>query len=244
MNNRDTVLCWIQAVASACDISLPTSPDLQKKRKIDAENCQQLTSPPSSIIMASTPQNKRQKTTNVFTGSFDIDLTPRAAPGTLPSPDRVSASSGSRASSVYSNQDSLKIQWMNLGLDEQGIVKRQLEVDQLPQRASELVNTFEDISRGLDILPFDQRDILGVGNAHTWRYSFKPSSEEDCLPGHIPLPSEIASVCAHAKECHNMGYDEFGWNMEVHHRLLQSVLRHQESHNKLPFNFLSWYVPL
>ncbi|KAK7409280.1 hypothetical protein QQX98_008520 [Neonectria punicea] len=50
----------------------------------------------------------------------------------------------------------------------------------------------------------------------------------DTLPGRIPSWAELDTVCQRAMECFNADHEEVSWNMEVHHRLLESIFRTSE----------------
>lgn len=106
---------------------------------------------------------------------------------------------------------------------------RQFRAGTAPDQMSELLHTMREVLHGHDILPYGRRDeILKYcidGDVREWRYSFQPEGEQDVLPGRIPAVEEAGLVLQLAEKCHDLGYDEAGWNVEVHHRILQSIFR-------------------
>ncbi|EWY79577.1 hypothetical protein FOYG_17271 [Fusarium oxysporum NRRL 32931] len=230
MIDRKSITQWLEELpdSNTWDISIlpPPPPSTTKKRKAESQypGLQLTSPPPSQSDMDVTPTRKRQRVTNRL---IDIDLTPRPQDGST----RSSAQSQSQSSRSTRSSRSLspKKQMMGLSLDDNGLECRQLEIDTAPEEMSQLLRAMREVANGHDILPYDRRDeILEstlVSDGKEWRYSFRPSGEEDSLPGQIPTIEQVGVIRDMAKECQNSDHEEAGWNVEVHHRILQSIFR-------------------
>lgn len=135
---------------------------------------------------------------------------------------------------------------MSLRLKDQGLEVRQFRADTASPEMSKLLHTMREVLHGHDILPYDRRDAILNSPycvddvVREWRYSFQPEGENDDLPGRIPTVEEAGLILQLAEECHDLSYDEAGWNVEVHHRILESVFREPGSRKGKDglFNFL------
>lgn len=138
---------------------------------------------------------------------------------------------------------------MGLRVDDRGLEFRQLNIEAGPGVAETLLEILAEIGRGHDILPHEWRErILGDRSpndreSRLWRYSFKPAGVPDELPGRIPLLEEIELLAALAKECYERGYDEPGWNSEVHQEMLKAIFREPGKMKSGLFNFTNWLAP-
>ncbi|KAL9562718.1 hypothetical protein ACKAV7_013282 [Fusarium commune] len=199
-----------------------------------------LPSPPTSDSMEGTTPKRRRL--------IDPDRTPRAA--NLPPPSSNGSSASWSESGEGSRSSSPKKQMLRLRLEERGLECRQLNVDTAPPVISSLLvsrqdlNTIEEIVSRIEILPADKKSailespLVREQNTRLWRFAFKEEGE-DTLPGRVPLPEEIAQICDFARHCHDTNHEEAAWNMEVHHRLLQAILREPNAPKAAPLNFTS-----
>ncbi|KAF5643522.1 uncharacterized protein FTJAE_3322 [Fusarium tjaetaba] len=112
-----------------------------------------------------------------------------------------------------------------------------------PPVISNLLDTIQEIGSRIEILPADKKSaildspFLKEQNARLWRFAFKEG--DDTLPGRVPLPEEIVQICNYARHCHDTNHEEAAWNMEVHHRLLQAILREPDASTAASLNFTS-----
>ncbi|EWZ32802.1 hypothetical protein FOZG_14319 [Fusarium oxysporum Fo47] len=220
-----------QRVASWLD-SLPNeylpSETLSKTSKRKAA----LPSPPTSDSMEGTTPKRRRL--------IDPDRTPRAA--NLPPPSSTGSSASRSESGEGSRSSSPKKQMLRLRLEERGLECRQLNVDTAPPVISCLLDTIEEIVSRIEILPADKKSaildspLVRGQNTRLWRFAFKEEGE-DTLPGRVPLSEEISQICDFARHCHDTNHEEAAWNMEVHHRLLQAILREPNTPIATPLNF-------
>ncbi|GKU07667.1 hypothetical protein FLAG1_09732 [Fusarium langsethiae] len=220
-----------QRIASWLD-SLPEeylpSETLSKTSKRKAA----LPSPPTSDSMEGTTPKRRRL--------VDPDRTPRAA--NLPPPSSTGSSASRSESGDGSRSSSPKKQMLRLRLEERGLECRQLNVDTAPPVISCLLDAMEEIVSRIEILPADKKSailespLVREQNTRLWRFAFKEEGQ-DTLPGRVPLPEEIAQVCDFARHCHDTNHEEAAWNMEVHHRLLQAILREPNAPMATPLNF-------
>ncbi|CAG9950432.1 unnamed protein product [Clonostachys rosea f. rosea IK726] len=133
---------------------------------------------------------------------------------------------------------------MGLNLDIGGLECKQLDNDHPPLAAASLVQELLEIDMGIDILPHEKKSELiqilqeqGL-NTKPWRSAFKDEGV-DTLPGRVPSWEELNTVRERAMECFNSDHEEFSWNMEVHHRLLESIFRGLGEASAQPFDFMS-----
>ncbi|KAH7240346.1 uncharacterized protein BKA55DRAFT_519745 [Fusarium redolens] len=220
-----------QRIASWLD-SLPyeylPSDTLSKTSKRKAA----LPSPPTSDSMeATTPKRRRL---------VDPDRTPRAT--NLPPPSSTGSSASWSESGEGSRSSSPKKQMLRLRLEERGLECRQLNIDTAPPVISSLLDTIQEIGSRIEILPADKKSailespLVREQNTRLWRFAFKEEGQ-DTSPGRVPLPEEISQICDFARHCHDTNHEEAAWNMEVHHRLLQAILREPNAPTAAPLNF-------
>ncbi|KAG9496291.1 hypothetical protein J7337_012877 [Fusarium musae] len=208
----------------------PPSEALSKTPKRKAA----LPSPPTSDSMEGTTPKRRRL--------IDPDRTPRAA--NLPPPSSTGSSASWSESGEGSRSSSPKKQMLKLRLEERGLECRQLNVDTAPPVISSLLDTIQEIGSRIEILPADKKSailespFLREQNARLWRFAFKEEGD-DTLPGRVPLPEEIVQICNYARHCHDTNHEEAAWNMEVHHRLLEAILREPDASTAAPLNFTS-----
>ncbi|KAH6867792.1 hypothetical protein B0T10DRAFT_534094 [Thelonectria olida] len=138
----------------------------------------------------------------------------------------------------------LKNQLFSLPLDEAGVELRQLKLDAPPNAEAELLlSILRDIGNGLEFLPENRRDeildspMVKGTNFRSWRFAFTSASTFDSLPGRIPSPEEATSVCRWASRCQESEHEERGWDQEVHHRLLEAILRDPRKNTEAPIDF-------
>ncbi|KAF4992333.1 hypothetical protein FDECE_13748 [Fusarium decemcellulare] len=222
---------------------LETIPDVCEPPKLDPrpgkrKAAQQEPSPPasdknSSTMRRQTPTKKRRLD--------DPNRTPRAVDFPPPA-SSASSVSWSESSDGASRSTSPKKQMLGLRLEERGLECRQLNVDTAPAVVADLLSAIREIGSGIEILPDSQRDtilnspLVKGQNTRLWRFAFKEAAE-DTLPGRIPPPNEISLICDLARQCHDKNHEEASWNMEVHHRLLEGILREPGTCKGKPFNF-------
>ncbi|KAF5665551.1 hypothetical protein FDENT_12570 [Fusarium denticulatum] len=193
-----------------------------------------LPSPPTSESMEGTTPKRRRL--------IDPDRTPRAA--NLPPPSSTGSSASWSESGEGSRSTSPKKQMLRLRLEERGLECRQLNVDTAPPVIASLLDTIQEIGSRIEILPARMKSailespFLGGQNARLWRFAFKEEGD-DTLPGRVPLPEEIVQICNYARRCHDTNHEEAAWNMEVHHRLLQAILREPDASAAASLNFTS-----
>ncbi|KLO91936.1 uncharacterized protein LW93_14832 [Fusarium fujikuroi] len=192
-----------------------------------------LPSPPTSDSMEGTTPKRRRL--------VDPDRTPRAA--NLPPTSSTGSSASWSESGEGSRSSSPKKQMLRLRLEERGLECRQLNVDTAPPVISSLLDTIQEIGSRIEILPADKKSAILESpfvreqNTRLWRFAFKEG--DDTLPGRVPLPEEIAQICNFARHCHDTNHEEAAWNMEVHHRLLQAILRQPDASTAESINFTS-----
>ncbi|KAF4343540.1 hypothetical protein FBEOM_2449 [Fusarium beomiforme] len=173
---------------------------------------------------------------------IDPDRTPRAPNLPPPSSTASSASWSESGDGAGSRSSSPKKQMLGLRLEERGLECRQLNIDTAPPVVSSLLDTIREIGSGIEILPADKKSaildspLVRGQNTRLWRFAFKEEGE-DALPGRVPLPEEISLICDLARQCHDTSHEEVAWNVEVHHRLLQAILREPNTTKGAPFNF-------
>ncbi|KAF5022185.1 hypothetical protein F66182_5772 [Fusarium sp. NRRL 66182] len=199
---------------------LDSIPDLYasaSKRK----TAQQEPSPPALAMEGDTPKKRRL---------IDPDRTPRAT-NLPPLSSGASSISLFESSGGASRSSSPKKQMLGLRLDDKGLEFRQLNMDTAPPVVAGLLDKIREIGSGIEILPGAQRDAILQNprvrgqSTRLWRFAFNEDRVEDALPGRVPLPEEVSLVCEHARHCHDGSHEEASWNVEVHHRLLQAILR-------------------
>lgn len=132
---------------------------------------------------------------------------------------------------------------MSLRLDDGGLVRRQLNVDEPPSIAADMVGAFSEIDKGIGILPEDwkpeiMRILTEQGlNARLWGSAFRLCRDPDSLPGRIPSWDEVARVRDFATLCFDNNQEETSWNVEVHHRLLEYIFRGPTACQGYPIDF-------
>ncbi|KAF4499875.1 hypothetical protein FAGAP_3875 [Fusarium agapanthi] len=221
------VVSWL---ASLPDEYLPS----ETLSKVSKRSKAALPSPPTSDSMEGTTPKRRRL--------IDQDRTPRAA--NLPPPSSTSSSASWSESGKGSRSSSPKKQMLRLRLEERGLECRQLNVDIAPPVISSLLDTIQEIGSRIEILPADKKSailespLVREQNTRLWRFAFKEEGD-DTLPGRVPRPEEIAQICDFARHCHDTNHEEAAWNMEVHHRLLQAILREPDASTAAPLNFTS-----
>ncbi|KAH7124482.1 hypothetical protein EDB81DRAFT_206803 [Dactylonectria macrodidyma] len=241
MVQLQTVAHWLNGLPDFSTTTSLPSPSQTNKRKAgpQAHQLQSMSPPQSEPDMDTTPTRKRPRMTGQ---DMDPDLTPRPQDGNT---QGSAHSQSSRSTSTRSSRSlSPKKQLMSLRLKDRGLEVRQFRAGSVPEQMSELLHKMREVLHGHDILPYDRRnEILNNsyvldGDVREWRYSFQPEGEQDTLPGRIPTIEEAGLILQLAEECHDLSYDEAGWNVEVHHRILQSVFRGRGSPKGDMFNFL------
>lgn len=217
-------------------IESPRSPNCQDVLRLNyRDSQQQQLSPPFSQTVSDmdvTPTKKRRRRVD-HNNSTELDLTPRAGGAT----SIVTTSTSTSQSSRSSRSASPRKQIQNLSLDHTGLEICSLDVNSPPSPAAVgLLETLDEIGRGLNILPEQERHSVLQGmtsqEAARWRYSFRSiEQQQQCasLPGWLPFPKLITKVCRRAKNCVDTGQEEAAWNAEVHFRLLESIFRDPET---------------
>ncbi|KAF4965709.1 hypothetical protein FSARC_6492 [Fusarium sarcochroum] len=234
MLNTQRVRSWLDSIPDVCDNPQNTNSNaLAPKRKA----AQQEPSPPasdSSAMEGNTPKRRRL---------VDPNRTPRAGEFPPPASSAGSSISWTESNDGASRSNSPKKQMLGLRLEERGLDCRQLNIDTAPSVVAGLLDTIREIGSGIEILPEAMKNVIMESpqvrdqNTRLWRFAFKEAGQPDSLPGRVPLPQEISLVCDLARDCHDKSHEEFSWNVEVHHRLLQAILREPDSGKGTPFNF-------
>ncbi|KAH7462212.1 hypothetical protein FOMA001_g18723 [Fusarium oxysporum f. sp. matthiolae] len=201
-------------------------------------------SPESDDMDSSTPE--KRKTDNVTEDDCfdDSNITPRApilplrnvtspVPSISPSKRSVTSSqaSSSRASSSRQKLSDLQI-------EDEGIQIRHLESPldpQLPEPIKDALVVLIYLQRGQHVFSptLDKNAVAGITEAYLLDEAtvFCPSQNS----GSHLSPSEADHVLTHAKTCFKENEDESVWNVEVHQRLLEKVLRRSGSNRLLDF---------
>ncbi|KAM0425799.1 hypothetical protein ACHAPT_009050 [Fusarium lateritium] len=173
----------------------------------------------------------------------DVNRIPRAS-------DMTSVSSSSLAPSEHSNVPSgsssprKQIMSLRLRLDDGGLECRQVNSDEPPPIAADLVQEFAEIHMGIGILPSEMKSTITDHlqqenrNLRLWRLAFQDGGA-DTLPGAVPAWDDLATVRERARDCFNEGREEASWNMEVHHRLLEKVFRGPAAAPGHPLDFMA-----
>ncbi|KAF4448081.1 hypothetical protein F53441_8473 [Fusarium austroafricanum] len=209
----------------------------EKPSKTPKRKAQQEPSPPasdSSAMEGTTPKRRRL---------LDLDRTPRATDLPPPASTAGSSASWSESGDGASRSNSPKKQMLGLRLEERGLECRQLNIDTAPPAVSHLLDTIREIGNGIEILSEDMKTIILESplvrgqNTRLWRFAFKEEGVADSLPGRLPLPDEISLIYDLARHCHDTSHEEVAWNMEVHYRLLQAILREPNTSTGTAFNF-------
>ncbi|KAJ4264307.1 hypothetical protein NW762_005503 [Fusarium torreyae] len=231
MLDTQRVRFWLDSIPDVCEN--PQDTNSKTKRKA----AQQEPSPPasdSSAMEGNTPKRRRL---------IDPNRTPRAVDLPPPASSTGSSISWSEHSEGASRSNSPKKQMLGLRLEERGLDCRQLNIDTAPSVVAGLLDTIREIGSGIEILPEAKKSAIMESpqvrdqNTRLWRFAFKEAGALDSLPGRVPLPKEISLICDLARECHDKSHEEASWNMEVHHRLLEAILREPNTTNGTPFNF-------
>jgi hypothetical protein len=224
--------------------SPPPEPLERKRRHGQQAGAQaniQLSSPPLSSASTtmdadSTPISKRPRLASPATDLSDPTPRPRTQTANpvmrsanLSQSSRSYSTTSRSRSEASSRSLSPKKQLMKLAAS--GLDIRPLDIDTAPEAATELLFRLQNVHDGTAILPVSLRDeVLSASDpARGWRYSFKTTEEPDTLPGRIPSKQEASHIHKSAINCQAIGQDELGWNMEVHHPILESVFREQQS---------------
>ncbi|EXK79016.1 hypothetical protein FOQG_16333 [Fusarium oxysporum f. sp. raphani 54005] len=172
------------------------------------------------------------------------NITPRApilplrnvtspVPSISPSKRSVTSSqaSSSRASSSRQKLSDLQI-------EDEGIQIRHLESPldpQLPEPIKDALVVLIYLQRGQHVFSptLDKNAVAGITEAYLLDEAtvFSPSQNS----GSPLSPSEADHVLTHAKTCFKENEDESVWNVEVHQRLLEKVLRRSGSNRLLDF---------
>ncbi|KPM35264.1 hypothetical protein AK830_g11308 [Neonectria ditissima] len=209
-------------------------------RRVKRKAERQQPSPPESDEMEHhTPKKRRMA---------DPNRTPRATIN-VPSSSASSASAASLPASdhsdAHSRSSSPKKQMMSLRLDNGGLVCRQLNTDDPPLVAADMVAAFSEIDNSIRILPENRKpEIMRILteqqlNARLWGSAFTLSGDLDSLPGRVPSWDEVARVRDFAIQCYDNRHEEASWNVEVHHRLLESIFRGPTSCQGHPVDFMT-----
>ncbi|KAM0200510.1 hypothetical protein ACHAPA_010710 [Fusarium lateritium] len=237
MLNTQRINSWLDSIPDIYDSNSAQTPNNKSRHKRKA--AQQEPSPPasdqdSSAMDGTTPKRRRL---------VDPNRTPRAVDFPPPASSTGSSMSWSESGDGASRSNSPKKQMLGLRLEERGLECRQLNIDTAPSVVAGLLDTIREIGSGIEILPYTQKSTILESaqvrsqNTRLWRFAFKEEGVSDSLPGRIPSPEEISLVCDLARHCHDTSHEEIAWNMEVHHRLLQSILREPSTSTGTPINF-------
>ncbi len=73
-----------------------------------------------------------------------------------------------------------------------------------------------------------------------YRYCFKPTDEQDHLPGRLPTVAEASKIVGNARECHTWKHEETSWICRVHTRLLGAVLEEPLGGHCDEFASMTW----
>ncbi|KAI1118683.1 hypothetical protein F5Y14DRAFT_223533 [Nemania sp. NC0429] len=227
MNNKESIISWIQGLPESTTSCRPTGPT---KRKLVHEE-QQLASPPASLEpghednMASTPKRRRLEGSD---NGSDLDDTPRAVVGDVPSLSDASSVISSRSGRSGGISSPTK----KLALLQRA---RELEIKALdiycfPKVAGsdDLLASMEQIRRGSNILPYHMKSTIDkiIGSealAMLWTTTFQSPEIVDNLPGCIPSFEEVDGIIKWAKLCQETECEEAAWNHDVHLALLRKV---------------------
>lgn len=240
MFDSEHLISWLDSIHDVCDSSRKLDHPVNKPKA----GRQQEPSPPASNKTSDILKHQTPKRHELA----DPNRTPRAADFPPAATSSAGSVSWSESSEGASRSSSPKKQMLGLRLEERGLDCRQLNIDTAPPAAADLLNVIREIGSGIEILPEAQKETILNSphvqgqNTRLWRFAFKETGQRDLLPARVPLPDEISLICDHARECHDKSHEEFSWNVEVHHRLLQAILREPGSRNGRPFNFSTWYA--
>ncbi|SPJ70989.1 uncharacterized protein FTOL_00717 [Fusarium torulosum] len=247
MLNTQRIKSWLESIPDIHDSNeyeYDPAQTLNNKTRHKRKATQQEPSPPASdqdsnVMDGTTPKRRRL---------VDPNRTPRAVDFPPPGSSTGSSMSWSESGDGASRSNSPKKQMLGLRLEERGLECRQLNIDTAPSVVAGLLDTIREIGSGIEILPYTQKSTILESsqvrsqNTRLWRFAFKEEGVSDSLPGRIPSPEEVSLVCDLARHCHDTSHEEIAWNMEVHHRLLQSILREPNTSTGTPFNFTTWYA--
>ncbi|KAI1125860.1 hypothetical protein F5Y10DRAFT_294244 [Nemania abortiva] len=221
MDNRESIISWIQGLSESCPARL-------KKRKLVHEE-QHLASPLGigDEKIASPPKRRRLEGSD---GSSDPYATPRAFEGSNipPLSDTVSTTSGKSAKSGASSPTK------TLALLQ---ISGELEIKSFniyffPELtgSGNLLESIAEIGRGINILPYCMKSTIEKkvadlgGSAKPWSTAFQSPEKVDNLPGRIPSFEEVHGVIEWAERCEIEECEEAAWNCDVHMALLRKVL--------------------
>ncbi|CAJ0542463.1 Ff.00g000910.m01.CDS01 [Fusarium sp. VM40] len=235
MLDTQRVRAWLDSTPDVYEPAQTPNNKTHHKRKA----AQQEPSPPASdqdsnAMDGTTPKRRRL---------VDLNRTPRAVDFPPPASSTGSSMSWSESGDGASRSNSPKKQMLGLRLEERGLECRQLNIDTAPSVVAGLLDTIREIGSGIEILPYAQKSTILESsqvrsqNTRLWKFAFKEEGVLDSLPGRIPSPEDVSLVCDLARHCHDTSHEEIAWNMEVHHRLLQSILREPNNSTGTPFNF-------
>ncbi|KAM0190308.1 hypothetical protein ACHAPI_009559 [Fusarium lateritium] len=239
MLNTQRIKSWLDSIPDIYDSNSDPAQTSNNKTRHKRKAAQQEPSPPASdqdsgAMDGTTPKRRRL---------VDPNRTPRAVDFPPPASSTGSSMSWSESGDGASRSNSPKKQMLGLRLEERGLECRQLNIDTAPSVVAGLLDTIREIGSGIEILPYTQKSTILESaqvrsqNTRLWRFAFKEEGISDSLPGRIPSPEEISLVCDLARHCHDTSHEEIAWNMEVHHRLLQSILREPSTSTGTPINF-------
>ncbi|KAI1147808.1 hypothetical protein F4825DRAFT_436193, partial [Nemania diffusa] len=223
MNNRESVISWIQGLPEY------TKSEFKKCKLLHQE--QQLAGPIASLEtsdknrMVSTPKRRRLEGSDSGLGP---DATPHAFVGSISSfSDTISMTSGK---SGRSGPPSPTKQIALLRLSGEMEI-RSLDIHRFPKLAGtdSLLQSIEEIGRCVNILPYCmkstvEKKVADLGAlAKPWSTSFQSPENADDLPGCIPSFEEVDSVLKLAARCQEDECEEAAWNCDVHMALLRNV---------------------
>lgn len=255
--NPLAIYIWLQNIDDSCHSFSDTlqssfSDKQQRKRK----PLYQQPSPPVSVAswsrkMPKTPSPKKRKIGDSIDSHrpSDAEATPRQSDTGMSSRISVTSSTSLPPSEPVprSGSASPRRAFMSLRLDDSGIECRQLDSENPPAPAADLVQQFCEIDMGMGILPSEmENDIKRTlrtyeQNERLWKQAFDDQGP-DKLPGFIPSWEQVSTVRQKAMQCFNESHEEASWNNEVHHRLLEATFRGPTAEPGQPFDFMTWYV--
>lgn len=129
-----------------------------------------------------------------------------------------------------------------------GITRRDLSLidNDLPGPVADFLSDIVNLAAGVGVISPSSRDAITSHPKRIFRVGLDNSvySADRDVYGPTPSTAQVLRILEASSKCDNHSHDESSWNMEVHHRVLETALRFPSGSNSSdlfcqPVNFIS-----